>query len=180
MGLDMYLTKKVYVGANYEHRKVTGRIDIKVDGTPLEVNFKKVSYIEESVGYWRKANSIHKWFVENVQNGEDDCGTYYVDIEKMEELLGVCKTLISGLILEDGKISNGYSIVGGERVEHWEDGKIIKNPELADELLPTGSGFFFGSIDYDEYYYQDILDTVSILEGCLQDKSGEFYYHSSW
>ncbi len=176
----MYLTKKIYVGAEYEHRKVTGKISIKVDGKPLPVNFSRVSYIEERLGYWRKANAIHRWFVNNVQNGEDDCGTYYVDIEKMEELLGICKTLVTGLVLEDGKINNGYSIIGGERIDNLEDGKTIKNPELADELLPTGSGFFFGSTSYDEYYYQDILDTVSMLEECLSDTSGEYYYHSSW
>ena len=44
MGLDMYLTKKIYVGANYEHNKVTGRITIKKDGEPVKVNLKKVTY----------------------------------------------------------------------------------------------------------------------------------------
>lgn len=45
----------------------------------------------DGVGYWRKANAIHKWFVENVQNGEDDCGTYEVTKDQLEELLSVCK-----------------------------------------------------------------------------------------
>lgn len=34
------------------------------------------------------------------------------------------------------------------------------NVELAKNLLPTQSGFFFGSTEYDEWYYQDM---VSIL-----------------
>ena len=29
--------------------------------------------IMEMVGYWRKQNAIHNWFVENVQDGIDDC-----------------------------------------------------------------------------------------------------------
>ena len=38
MGLDMYLTKKVYVGANYEHRNVTGKINIKVGDKKLNID----------------------------------------------------------------------------------------------------------------------------------------------
>ena len=41
--------------------------------------------------YWRKANQIHKWFVDNVQKGEDDCGEYYVSHEKLKELLTTCR-----------------------------------------------------------------------------------------
>lgn len=41
--------------------------------------------------YWRKANQIHNWFVQSVQNGEDNCGEYYVTHEKLNELLSVCE-----------------------------------------------------------------------------------------
>ena len=30
------------------------------------------------IGYWRKFNALHAWFVNNIQSGEDDCGTYIV------------------------------------------------------------------------------------------------------
>jgi hypothetical protein len=73
MGLDMFLSRKKYVGAEYEHRKVTGNISIKIGDKELPIDFNKVSYIEESVAYWRKQNAIHKWFVDKVQSGNDDC-----------------------------------------------------------------------------------------------------------
>lgn len=47
--------------------------------------------IEEDVAYWRKANAIHKWFVENVQAGVDDCRCYEVTKDQLEELLDVCR-----------------------------------------------------------------------------------------
>lgn len=47
--------------------------------------------IEVTCAYWRKANQIHKWFVDNVQNGSDDCGEYYVSQDKLIELLALCK-----------------------------------------------------------------------------------------
>ena len=55
MGLDMYLNKKVYIGAKFEHRKITGKIELKQDKTPIKIVLEKVSEIVEEVGYWRKA-----------------------------------------------------------------------------------------------------------------------------
>lgn len=36
--------------------------------------------------YWRKANAIHKWFVDNVQQEEDDCGVYEVSHDQLKRL----------------------------------------------------------------------------------------------
>ena len=47
MGLDMYLWREIYVGAEYTHRGVTGSIELNYQGTRLPVNFKKVSTITE-------------------------------------------------------------------------------------------------------------------------------------
>jgi hypothetical protein len=152
MGLDMYLYKKTYIrqGDFYKPESVNevivktgGEIDTKIDP-------KKIKYVVEEAGYWRKANQIHRWFVENVQKGIDDCGSYWVSREKLEELLGLCK-------------------------------RVKENHSLADELLPSASGFFFGGTEYDEWYYNDIENTIKIIEECLSDESADdFEYSSSW
>ena len=182
MGLDMYLTKKVYVGAEYEHRKVTGVIDIKVGDKPLAINFSNVSYIEERAGYWRKANAIHKWFVENVQEGTDDCGNYEVSTEQLQQLLDVVSKVLEASELVEGKVINGQTGTAEGWVDNIEDGKVIKDSSVAEELLPCSSGFFFGSTQYDEYYHGDLVATKEILEAALAGNPGdyEFYYHSSW
>ena len=49
-----------------------------------------------------------------------------------------------------------------------------------EDLDPT-EGFFFGSTEKDEYYYQDLQDTVDGLTKCLElPKNYYFYYRSSW
>jgi len=53
--------------------------------------------------------------------------------------------------------------------------------DKAEDLLPTASGFFFGGTEYDEWYYEQINDTIQILEEGLSDENAdEFEYHSSW
>ena len=37
------------------------------------------------------------------------------------------------------------------------------------QLLPTQSGFFFGSTEYDEYYYDDIADVYKLFTKYLED-----------
>ena len=46
---------------------------------------------------WRKANQIHNWFVENVQDGIDDC-SYHNEVTKeiLEELLDICQRVLDG------------------------------------------------------------------------------------
>jgi hypothetical protein len=156
MGLDMYLSKKTYV-KQWEHQ---GDDNFKVEVTKKgeavsHIKSERISYIEEEVGYWRKANQIHNWFVQNVQEGEDDCGNYYVEESQLEELLELCK-------------------------------KVLANNELAEELLPSTQGFFFGSTEYDEWYFNDLTHTVQMIESLLSERNergyigGDIYYHSSW
>lgn len=183
MGLDMYLTKQIYVGAKWEHRNVSGNIKISVDGKPLNVKFDRVQTIIEEVGYWRKANQIHAWFVKNVQGGEDNCQEFYVTKEQLTTLLGLCKKIKAKCKLMAGVVANGYTFDNeGNKKPIMEDGQIMTNQEYAHKLLPTHSGFFFGSTDYDEYYLSDIESTIEIIEAVLSDEDGEgdYYYRASW
>ena len=90
MGLEMYLEKKIYIGANYCNNNVQGEINLVKNDKPIKINLDKVTFVTESVAYWRKANQIHNWFVENVQDGEDDCRKYHVHFEKLQELVDTC------------------------------------------------------------------------------------------
>jgi len=171
MGLDMYLYKKHYV-KNWDHnppeRKTT--LTVKLGGKKHpEINTKKVSYIQEEVGYWRKANAIHQWFVDNVQDGVDQCQESYVDPEKLKALLQTCLAIKNEVKLIPGVDDKGREI------------KVLDKPEFAKELLPSQGGFFFGGTEYDEWYLRDIEDTIKILEAELKlEHRVEYYYRSSW
>lgn len=191
MGLDMYLDKC--------NRKAWGYKDLDID----EVKTNNPALYEElkpfivtrgkyvpwetlfsEVGYWRKANAIHRWFVENVQNDVDDCGRYEVSKEQLETLLEVCNEVLENSELVEGQIGNGYTFdTNGNKIMHYEEGKYIEDPSVAEELLPTTSGFFFGSTDYDEYYISDIEHTVDIIKEALATTDFDremIVYCSSW
>lgn len=130
MGLDMYLYGVTMSFNNHDYN-----IGGKIDGT--------------EIGYWRKANQIHNWFVENCQGGVDDCRDHGVYHEDLEELKKICE-------------------------------EILRNPKEAENLLPTQEGFFFGSTEYDDWYIQDLKDTIEIINRALSQDFDYFLYHSSW
>lgn len=184
MGLDMYLYRKTYV-KNWDHNPAEKRFEITVKqgGKPFKaINPERINYITEEVGYWRKANAIHRWFVENVQDGKDDCGEYYVSREQLTSLRDLCLRVLEATKLEAGKVHNGdRSTKEGGWEPVYEDGGIIADPIKAKELLPTASGFFFGSTDYDQYYVQDIRETSDMLTALLAEpEEGDFIYRASW
>ena len=147
----MYLFAKKYI-ANYDKKEEVKKAE-KVRKLFPEMfksgNLDSVEIVFE-VGYWRKANHIHRWFVENCQNGIDNCGYYFVSREDLIRLKNICE-------------------------------KVIKDIKKAKELLPTYSGFFFGSMDYDEDYLKDVEDTIEIINKCLKlPEEWNFEYTSSW
>ena len=177
----MYLYKKTYV-KNWEFMKPEERysIIIKKGGQAItNIDLTKISYIVEDAGYWRKANAIHQWFVDNVQDGEDDCKEYYVSEEKLRKLLDTVKKVLAASELVDGNVHNGTIYQDGKATPVIERGKIIKDPTVAQELLPTSDGFFFGGTDYDQYYFDDLESTRKILEEVLE-QGGDIYYQASW
>ena len=64
-----------------------------------------------------------------------------------------------------------YRQISREQVEDLVDRckQVLANHDLAEELLPTTSGFFFGSTDYDEWYYRDVESVRDTFESILSE-----------
>ena len=183
MGLDMYLeasfstrayerpTDQDYAdmreGKEVEVKKSTEFEDaiaaIGFEDAPIDHAYNHFTYVFPIIT-WRKANAIHKFFVDEAQDGNDNCQRHYVSRETLQELLDRITTILD-----------------------------IKTPVAremkAEELLPTDiEGCFFGTEEYDDWYYKDLEDTKKTLEKVFEyEKNGEsgkcfdsFYYQSSW
>ena len=155
MGLDQYLYAKNYLSPaewrGEESNKTFKQVADVIEATSFMDKELPSIQCQVKVGYWRKANQVHQWFVDNCQNGEDDCREAYVSREQLAELRKFCHM-------------------------------VLDNNALAEEYLPTHSGFFFGSTEYDEWYFNDLKLTVEIIDRVLSNvpDDWEFYYGSSW
>lgn len=79
------------------------------------------------------------------------------------------------------------------QVRYGREGRaqVIKNLELAKELLPTRDGYFFGDTDYNEHYLEDLKEYIRQADEIISDyelekASGtkdwdiDYYYRASW
>lgn len=148
MGLDMFLSgKKVLSTFNKsaEYKDIVKTLGIEnfisKDGGILVIDFP--------MGYWRKDNQIHNWFVKKIQHGEDDCRPYGLGISDLQVLKDTCE-------------------------------KVLADNSLAPNLLPTKDGFFFGTYQYDDVYFDALKETIKIIDRCLASGIEHFEYQSSW
>lgn len=158
MGLDMYLyaTKNVSSVYDTDENKELYKDLVKVMGAEhfaAKESDLRFSQVKVQLAYWRKANEIHNYFVKECAGGKDDCSPVYVEREQLEELLLRCNLILKTRSVED-----------------------------AQEMLPTQSGFFFGSAEYDEWYFSDLEQTKKVLEDILNNsqEDWEFEYQASW
>ena len=173
MGLDMYLTANEYVsrttrdasGLSPDTPKRNPLFDTLADRRKFWVDqagFQGIS-ISYPLAYWRKANAIHNWFVQNVQDDRDECQKSYVSPQNLRDLREACEKVLAT------RTDSRVSVV-----------------EVAEEVgLAPKAGFFFGSTEYDGFYFQDLEYTVKTIDrleksGLFDNAWTDIEYQSSW
>jgi len=106
-------------------------------------------FVDPTIMYWRKANAIHRWFVENVQNDVDDCRPNDCTREQLLELVAACEKvhLDHGLAAEVLPSQAGF-FFGGTEYDGWyfEDVKETAiNLKAAVEHAPHDATFYYES-----------------------------------
>jgi len=144
----MYLNKHTYV-KHWEHNGDNNyEVTVTKAGNPTNIDPKKVKYIIEEAGYWRKANQIHRWFVDNVQNGVDNCGDYYVSTDDLEKLLEVCIAVNLNHEQADTLLpSTSGFFFGNTEYDEWYFKDIDNTIEILKEALAdeSDSSYYYSS-----------------------------------
>lgn len=180
MGLDMYLYRKTYLPTYGEHKL---KVEVKgdIDKIKPAVKADKVEYIDEEIAYWRKANAIHNFFVQKAADGIDECQVIEVSIDLLKELVNRCKRILNESKIEKREESVYNPITKTEDVHTFE---YLVDTSLAQELLPTQAGFFFGSTEYDDWYVDQLRNTIDQIEPYINEDADNgystFYYEASW
>ena len=161
MGLDQYLTAKKYVSKwnysnDYKDKTITQEFQdlIPMDTPDITKYASSGITVEYPVGYWRKANAIHNYFVQTVGGGVDECQEMWVSRELLRDLRERCQDVVTSDNME----------------------------EKAQEIgLETVSGFFFGDNEYSEWYKDDLLLTIEIIDHVLTlPEEYSLHYQASW
>lgn len=195
MGLDQYLYRKNYLhynerdtikealGRKPEYAKESLPEGFKLPKVlrPIFEHLENCCGFEEEVAYWRKANMLHGWFVRNCQSIREDI-EIKVTYQDLVNLLKDINEVLENTVLETGQVHMGTTFTDKGIEEKYEEGLIVKDSSVAEELLPTTQGFFFGSYDYDEYYVMDLKDAKEKLEKVINESNedDEFLYYASY
>lgn len=149
MGLDMSLTRKEYV-KDWDHTPEEKRKNVEVFMNGKKINTKDLEYLEFTVIDWRKANHIHKWFVDNCQDGEDDCRRAFVRNSELKDLMDLC-----AYVLKDRDKA--------EELLPTQDGFFFGPTEYDD--------YYFESLELTVHYISTTLK---------YHPDDEYIYQSSW
>ena len=118
-----------------------------------ELNNDNIWDVDKKEYYWRKANAIHHWFVENVQQGEDDCGIYEVTTENLRNLKDDVMYVLSDMSAAPQVLPTaGGFFFGSTDYDEWYREDLLKTLEHVGDMLK---------------HHQNNPNT-------------KFYYHSSW
>lgn len=150
--------------------------------------------LECKVAYWRKANEVHNYIYTHFKNFDDQKDYEYIMLKKenLEKLYNLVVDLIQRVDTpelaqflsdwENGKFRDISEAEWEEKVKSMDE-QVQKSVEILKEKLPTTRGFFFGSVEYDMWYYSDLKKTEKQLKQILAetDFDNEFlYYHASY
>jgi len=153
MGLDQYLYAKKYTSDSAIFNKIEEFDQLKQTlGTDVAFLTKRNPSIsvEMKVGQWRKSNQIHQYFVNNCQDGRDDCREYYVDRENLVGLLDLCKQVLANKSKAEELLptQDGF-FFGDTEYDQWYYSDLTDTVEILENCLKM-------------------------------DDDWEFYYDSSW
>ena len=152
---------------------------------PLQNLYSKQSTIFETVASWDKANQIHAWFVNNIQNGVDNNSYYFVTEDDLLDLKEICEKVIklNPYMLDKDSYLLYYSVNGLIEKGIITKEQYAKLETKLNKILPTKDGFFFGPTDYTLSYFLNVKETLEMLTKTLDNANFEnevYLYHSSW
>ena len=174
MGLDMYLERR-----EYKYRKPDGTYSTSAEDLTFDKwGASNGTYITYNVAYWRKANQIHKWFVDNVCDGEDECNPHDVSLEQLTELRDLCMKVLWAIdgtkMTVPDKDLEGFAKYVAEAKKNPEN-----NPKIVSDIDFTidADALLYG--DFDDFpslwYHEMSPKAAAVCKELLPCQSGFFF-----
>lgn len=153
MGLDMYLTRHIHV-CNYSFDTAGQQMSAAIMqalGIKHPEHYANGSInIDLPAAYWRKANAIHGWFVQNVQGGNDDCRRYPVTHDQLNELRTLCQDALEGKHPKSALPPTDGFFFGNTSDDEYYREYLKHTIEQLDRVLDPANAVS----EHDYFYYQ--------------------------
>lgn len=196
MGLDMYLYAQKYESRSTwrfeegHHKEIgEGIKQIVKEFYPEDLQKIGLKHIKDNflskqtryqIGYWRKFNALQTFFQNRVESDYELCHGIYVHEDTIKELISTFNKILKDIKTcetEETQYCTGWC--NGEKTY---DTKNVYKSQVAQELLPPGEGFFYGSQEIDEWYVEDIKYSLKLFKEALKliELGYDIIYEASW
>jgi len=151
MGLDQYLRANEYV-SRYDYTEDFDRSENNLF-SQIVSQFGVAEHLDSEgfggltidfpMGYWRKCNQVHQWFVDNCGDGEDECQTMFVSRDRLEELRDLCKQVLANHSLAEDLLppQSGF-FFGSTEIDEYYFKDLEYTVKVIDRCLASKFDYF--------------------------------------
>ena len=104
MGLDIYISKKTFIGAMFRSSEVNGTINITKRGKQLPIKLQRVSYVIEDIYHGSKTHWLHSWLNRELPNALANSEEQEISEDTMDRLHRVCIEILSNRNIPDLRV----------------------------------------------------------------------------
>ena len=95
MGLDIYLSKKTFIGAMFDSTRITGIICLYKHGKRIPIQFGRVSYVTEDIYHGNKVYWLLEWLNRELPELLINSEEREIDDALMDRLHQACKEVLA-------------------------------------------------------------------------------------
>ena len=155
MGLDIYLSRRIFIGAMYRSRAITGKIELFSFGKPIPVKLELLASVTEDIYHGSKTWWLWEWFNHEAPELIEANGLEHViSVDTLQKLCRTCEEVLSA------KGTEAFSALCGNQLHY-----PVRKEIAPDDLLNL---------------VQEIEELVRVLKDIEQQPDIDFHLAVSW
>ena len=154
MGLDIYISKKTFIGAMFHASGVDGIISLTKRGKQIPIKLQRVAYVIEDIYHGHKTHWLHSWLNRELPEVLGNAEEREIDGDVMDRLHRVCIEILAHRNIPD------LRVICREKL-HCD-----LNPEIGEEAL--------------ELFLDEVEELATATDPSEKTDDAVFYVSASW
>ena len=110
----------------------------------------------DEIAYFRKVNFLQGYFENKYPDKNLNCEYVRIQKEDVEDIIERCNNILEHVTFSEDKSLEGVI---------WSP----KAVEIAKKEMPIKEGFFYGSYEYDSWFFDDVKEVKEVFEKILKE-----------